>query len=475
MKLDGMIWSRLLLPLLLAALASAQVDAPTPKAEARKQEPMPITEARVRESLAWLASDERGGRDCPSPGLEASAEWLAQRFSAAGLEPLADGTFRHTYTLAGERLDSSRLTVKTKLVVDGVDKDFEWKGDVDVRLLRGSAEADGSADKTTVVLPTDPRLQNALQMGGARKPTVVVVPEAHPLWIAAAGTRDMLTRRLRNSAPVFLVREQAVPEAVLKAAAVDGAKPPSWAIEWTGGAAETIDIPLANIVGVLRGASKPDEYVVVSAHYDHIGTTVPVDGDAICNGADDDATGTTAVLLLAEKMAQDPRPARSIAFVCFSAEEKGLRGSAAFAEQPPFPLESIVTDINLEMLGRPEEGKQKKAWITGVGYSNFAEIATRAFAEGGIEVVEFGQAKALFAQSDNLSFARKGIVAHSISAGSLHADYHRPSDEVSRIDVPHMTTVISGLERVVREFADRAERPKWTAEGEKVIERLRDR
>ncbi len=495
MKHDPTIWSRLLSPLFVAAAALAQSTAPaSPSVAPRplevqspdeaaelKREPAPITEARVRESLTWLASDERNGRDCPSPGLEASAEWLVERFKKAGLAPGTGTAFRHTYTLPGQRLDSTMLVLKAKLSVDGVGKEIEWKGDVDVRLLAGSAEADGAAVDATVVLPSDPRLPNVLQRGGSRKPTVVVVAEDHPMWVACAGSRDLLSRRLRNSAPVFLVRDKALPESVLKAQegatnAPRGtdAQPPSWSIEWIGAASTPVDIPLSNVVGVLRGAVKPDEYVVVSAHYDHIGTTIPVDGDAICNGADDDATGTTAVVLLAEKMAQDPRSERSIAFVCFSAEEKGLRGSAAFADSPPFPLESIVANINIEMLGRPQEGKRKSAWITGADYSDFAAIATEALQQGGIEVIEFQQAKALFAQSDNLSFVRKGIVAHSISAGSLHADYHRPSDEVSRIDVPHMTAVIQGMEHVVRAFADRAARPQWTAEGDRVVQRLRD-
>ena len=256
---------------------------------------------------------------------------------------------------------------------------------------------------------------------------------------------------------------------------LDKPKPPTWSIEWKGAAATAIDIPLSNVIGVVKGSELPDEFVVVSAHYDHVGIGAPKDGDSIHNGADDDATGTTAVLMLADAIGKGPKPKRSIAFVCFSAEEKGLRGSAAFVESSPIALDKIRCNLNIEMLGRPEQGKEKKAWVTGREYSDFADIVGAAMKNQGVELIEFGMAKQLFAASDNLSFAKKGIVAHSISAGSLHSDYHQPTDEVSRIDVPHMTAVIRALEAAVKELANRDAAPQWNDEGKKAIERLGSR
>lgn len=436
-----------------------------------------ITETRVRETVTWLASDERAGRDCPSPGLEAAADWIAARFQKAGLKPGgAEGSFRRVYELPGQRLESTALVVRANLEAgEGEAKAkhaFELKGETDVRLLRGGSSAVGRADNATPVRPEDPRFTNALQMGGARRPTLVVVPEAHPIWAATSGTRELLSRRLANSQPVFLVRRESLPEPVRPL--VDAESPTNWSLEWEGAEAKETSIPLSNVVGILEGDAT-DEFVVVSAHYDHIGTAPWNEGDMVNNGADDDATGTTAVILLAEAMAKEPKPKRSIAFVCFSAEEKGLRGSAAFVENPPFPLEQVVANLNIEMLGRPEAGKEKKAWITGAEYSDFAAIATAALTEAGVGVTEFAMAKQLFAQSDNLSFARKGIVAHSISAGSLHQDYHQPGDEIEKLDVPHMTVVIRGLKQAVRAFADREGKPAWTEEGQRIVERLRSR
>ena len=234
-------------------------------------------------------------------------------------------------------------------------------------------------------------------------------------------------------------------------------------------------MPLKNVVAALPGSDLAHEYVVVSAHYDHIGLAPAQDGqDAINNGADDDATGTTAVLVLAEHFARAAQPLRrTVLFVCFSAEEKGLRGSAAFAAAPPVPLASIVVNVNLEMLGRPEREAAPFAWITGAQYSDFATVAATALSARGVQLEDFAMATQLFGASDNVSFARHGIVAHSISAGTLHKDYHKPGDEPDRIAYPHMTAVIRGLAGVVEAFANGDSKPNWNEEGLRVLEKLR--
>ncbi|MCA9321117.1 MAG: M20/M25/M40 family metallo-hydrolase, partial [Planctomycetes bacterium] len=271
-----------------------------------------------------------------------------------------------------------------------------------------------------------------------------------PLWRAAASPRARLSaRRRRSSAPQFLVRRGLIPDGEIKATI----KVPE---------ALDIEVDLSNVVGLLRGTKRPDEFVVFSAHYDHIGVGLPVRGDSINNGADDDATGTTAVMELARYFAASGALDRSLLFVAFSAEEQGLRGSRAFAENPPVPLEQIVANVNIEMIGRPEEGKAYKAWVTGTGRSDFVDYARRAFERAGLGIVEFKMGDQLFRQSDNWSLAQKGVVAHSLSAGSLHQDYHKPSDEVSRIEIEHMTAIIRGLAELGRELAAAQGRPQWT-------------
>ncbi len=442
-----------------------------PALPAQDQDQPIVTEAKVTECVGWLASDERLGRDSPSPGLEVAATWIEQRFEAAGLEPGVQGQWRQRYELPGQRLDSRSLELRIEISQGDQKQSVVLSGDKDVRLLRPAEVAEGSSATATVVRASDPRLARWLGTGGGRIAAVLEVAEDDPFWLSTAGVREFLSRRLRGSAPVFLVRRGLLPTV----ATVSADTEPVCSLTWKGAAGEAVAVELANVVGILHGTAKPEEYVIVSAHYDHIGLGVAVDGDVICNGADDDATGTTAVVLLAAELAHRPRQRRSIAFVCFSAEEKGLRGSQAFAEHPPFPLDATVANVNIEMIGRPEPGRERSAWITGRDYSDFAAIAAAALHRGGIEVVEFEQAMMLFAQSDNLSLARKGVVAHSISAGSLHADYHRPTDEVAKLDIAHMTAVIRGLAEVVVEFAGREQRPAYNDAGKAFLGQLRGR
>ena len=163
-------------------------------ASARAQSDTPIQEARVKEALEWLASDDLKGRDTPSEGLELAAEWISKRFEAAGLLPGSADGYRHGYTLPGERLDSDAVSLVVKATVGEGEKQetktIELKGGVDVRLLRPGSAADSSAEDANIVLASDPRLERTLQMGGARKPTVVVVAEDHPFWASAAGARS---------------------------------------------------------------------------------------------------------------------------------------------------------------------------------------------------------------------------------------------------------------------------------------------
>ncbi len=421
-----------------------------------------ISEPRVRETLGWLASDERAGRDTPSAELEATADWIAGRFQQAGLSKVGADWF-HRYELDGVRIvpTGSKLELRLVAGASGTTKQLEYG--VDFRLLRAGAVESETDQQVNVVRGEDPRAERMQLMRAARRATLLEVDAADALWEFAGSTRTVLDAPRQQSRPVFLVRSGSLPKSEQPGEV-------TWQATWSTPPMQQVKVPLRNVMGMIRGSELPDEFVVVTAHYDHVGIGSNVDGDAIYNGADDDASGTTAVILLAEALAKLPAPRRSVLFVCFSAEEKGLRGSRAFCDTPPVPLESIVANVNIEMIGRPEEGKREKAWVTGSEYSDFAAIAGRAMERAAIGLVDFPMAKQLFQASDNASFARKGVVAHSISAGSLHKDYHQPTDQIDRIDIPHMTAVIRGLREAVLEFASREARPAWNDEGRKLLE-----
>lgn len=443
--------SRLLFPLLLCA-ASLPAQAST------------ITEERVREAVGWLAADERAGRDTGSPELEQAAEWLAQRFAKAGLAQVQEGSWRHEFTMDGWRLDSREIQVTLTRTIGKDVETVVLKPDVDVRQAT-VADALSGDEECTVARHDDPVLQRLLTANSARRPVVCEVDTGHPRWVQAAGSHRVLGGRRQAARPLFLVRAGVLPK---PAAEVDAL----WKITWSAPAAEKADVPQHNVLAMLPGTDKKDEFVVVSAHYDHIGIGRAVDGDAIHNGADDDATGTTAVVLLAEAMAKMPPPRRSVLFVCFAAEERGLLGSAGFCARPPVPLDKVVANLNLEMLGRPEAGKVGKAWITGADLSDFAAIAAAALPRGGVELVEFPMAAQLFAASDNFSFVKHGVVAHSLSAGSLHPDYHRPSDEVAKLDIAHMTVVVRACLEFTLELANRDQAPQWNDKGRQRLQKL---
>ena len=169
--------------------------------------------------------------------------------------------------------------------------------------------------------------------------------------------------------------------------------------------------------------------------------------DDTFNGADDDASGVTAVLTLADAFgALEPRTKRSVIFMTFWGEERGMLGSKELVQASPWPLDKLVAGINIEMIGRPEEGARNKIWMTGWTASDLGTLVALGARRVGVENFEHPSlSQRLYAASDNISFVNKGVIAHSFSGGSLHGDYHQPSDEWQRLDLPHMTQVIRGL------------------------------
>jgi Zn-dependent M28 family amino/carboxypeptidase len=227
-----------------------------------------------------------------------------------------------------------------------------------------------------------------------------------------------------------------------------------------------------NVLGLLRGSDPPlrNEHILVDAHYDHIGAANdPVNGctavgaDSICNGADDDASGTVAVLLVARAMARGPAPRRTIVFAALTGEEIGLTGARWYLEHPTLPLDQMVANLEIEMIDRPDSlaGGPGKAWLTGYERSTMGD----SLAAHGIPLVPDPRPnQGFFQRSDNYALAQRGIVAHTISTFNLHSDYHRPSDEASKADPSHLAAVIEAIARATRLLAD-GPKPQWKPGG----------
>ncbi len=214
-----------------------------------------------------------------------------------------------------------------------------------------------------------------------------------------------------------------------------------------------------NAIAILRGTSSQDAVVLLTAHLDHLGVGPAVNGDTIYNGADDDASGTTAVLTLAHILANGPRPKRTIIFALFGSEEIGGYGNQAFLQHPPVPLTSIVANLEFEMIGRPDPAVPAGTlWLTGFDRSNLGpELAKH----GAHLVNDPHPQEQFFRRSDNYALAQQGIIAHTVSSFGLHKDYHQPSDELRTIDFNHMTNAIASMVAPIRWLADSNWRPQW--------------
>jgi hypothetical protein len=220
-----------------------------------------------------------------------------------------------------------------------------------------------------------------------------------------------------------------------------------------------------NVLGLLRGSDPAlsAEVVVVGAHFDHVGIRPAVEGDSIANGADDDASGVVAMLESARIIASGPRPRRTILFAAFTGEEMGTLGVRWYAQHPVVPLDRHVADLQIEMIGRPDTaaGGPGRAWLTGYERSTMGPTLAAA----GLPVVADPRpSERFFTRSDNIVFARLGIVAHTLSSFGLHGEYHTVNDEVEFVDFEHMTAMVGLTANALRVIAN-GPRLTWNPGG----------
>jgi Zn-dependent M28 family amino/carboxypeptidase len=204
-------------------------------------------------------------------------------------------------------------------------------------------------------------------------------------------------------------------------------------------------ITTSNIIGVLLGKSKKEEYVIISAHYDHLGIK-NISGDSIFNGANDNASGVTGVLTLAKYFKEKKLNERTIIFVAFTAEEMGLVGSKYFGKG--IDSSKYIAGINLEMIGKSPKFGSNTAWLTGFDRSDLGQIIQKNLLGTGYQLFPDPYLNYnLFFRSDNASLARLGVPSHSFSTTSvdLDQDYHQPSDEVQTLNINVITQTIIAI------------------------------
>jgi hypothetical protein len=223
-----------------------------------------------------------------------------------------------------------------------------------------------------------------------------------------------------------------------------------------------------NVVAVLPGSDPQlrSTYVLVTAHYDHVGTKPSAEPDRIYNGANDNASGVASLIETADALtASEARPLRTVVFIAYYGEEQGMLGSTFYATNPIFPIESTVAQINLEQTGRTDdrEGANVRTLnVTGFDYSEVPQILSEAAAATGVQVVKREKWSDLaFKRSDNEVLAKRGVPAHTVSVSYMFPDYHRVSDEWQKLDYPNMAAVTEAIAAGVAAIANRTEPPRW--------------
>jgi len=238
-------------------------------------------------------------------------------------------------------------------------------------------------------------------------------------------------------------------------------------------------VKLRNVIGLLRGTDPRlnDTYVLVTAHYDHLGVKDTGAGDRIFNGANDDGSGTASVIELASAFAAlSTRPRRSIVFVTFFGEETGLLGSRYYGEHPVFPVAKTISDINLEQVGRTDDSEGPQvgtATLTGLDYSEIGPIFQAAGQALGVRVYKHPRnSDAYFSRSDNQSLADQGVPAHTLGVAFSYPDYHGVGDEWDKIDYRNMEKVDRLVALGIYRIAENSVAPRWNAANPKAAKYL---
>ncbi len=464
-----------------------------------------ITAEDVRHRIGVIADDSMMGRDTPSPGLDMTARYIAEEFRRLGLAPGGDdGDYIQRYpvneiltTLSVTSSDGRGLTAGQSVVQIGGGPAPDGVTGPAI-IVNGSGEPAGtmSLAGSVVLLAAkyDPE-QRGLSEGSQtllaavqqEKPAAVIVLADIPDGTWRFFARQGRGRRTVSGpvvepqgGPLLLMSRQVSAQELLGAGASVSTEGAPAARQVSGlsitvtATREVIERSAPNVVGILEGSDPElkNEYVLYSGHMDHVGVGRPVDGDSIYNGADDDASGTVAVIEAAEAFAMlNPPPRRSMIFLLVSGEEKGLWGSAYFAENPTVPLQDIVADLNADMVGR---NWPDTIVVIGKEHSDLGETLNRVNGEhpelGMTAIDDIWPNERFYYRSDHYNFARRGVPILFFFNGT-HADYHRPSDSVDKIDADKEARIVQLMFYLGLEISNADQRPQWDPDSYNQIVR----
>ncbi len=424
----------------------------------------------VRAHEEFLASDVMHGRGSATRDEEITATYVASEFIGYGLKTAPGMTsYIQAADIDAPRLDGhATLTVGTVSLEEGTDFHLitstgQWVTAPLAKTTGVGAVAQGSA-----VLVTDEPGQNSmaelnkLRRSGAQM-LIVVEDDSTRQFAVRSGGKTRTPMGLKGETAgtgrgTIVTVSQATMDRLLK---VDSGASAVLAVHPQQGVAPRQTF---NAIGWLPGTDPASGTILLTAHLDHLGVGAPVKGDSIYNGANDDAAGTTAVLELAHALAAGPKLRRNVLFVCYGSEEAGELGSTYFGEHPPVPLDSIIANLEFEMIGN-QDPKMPKGVLLLTGWDR-SNLGPTLKAHGALIGPDPYPEEHFFERSDNYALALKGVVAHTAAGWGTVPTYHQPDDDLAHLDLPFMTAAIQSLVEPVRWLATSDFKPAWNPGGQ---------
>lgn len=445
--------------ILLTLLAAAGVIASPAPAKSKRD--WVVRPEWVEAHERFLAGDELRGRGSATADEAIAAAYVAAQFRQFGLVP-APGMrgYLQTARVVRTRLTRPPVLRAGEMPVGGLTLFFASAQPISGTIAVMASDNPSDMPTADIVVATSAKASPFALFGAAqaKKVKLLIVRESEATraqYRAIGGTRLPLGLEGAEAPPprtTFATLPDTGVDALAKAAGAPAS------LDFPG--VERVTDITTNAIGYLPGSDPAAGVLLFSAHLDHLG--VLADG-TVMHGANDDASGTVAVLEIARAMAAGKRPRRSLMFVAYGSEEIGLFGSAFFGAHPPVPLTDIIANLEFEMIGT-QDPKLPKGVMMMTGYDR-SDFGAALKAHGALVTADPYPEQRFFQRSDNYSLAKQGIVAHTVSGWALVPTYHKPSDTVENIDFAFMTGAIQSLIAPIRWMAGGDFRPTWAKGG----------
>ncbi|BFM43864.1 hypothetical protein CFS9_25050 [Flavobacterium sp. CFS9] len=386
-----------------------------------------ITNKEVSRIEKILSADDMQGRRTFTPGIEKASAFIESEFKKIGLQTFNSApNYRQEFSMTASKAVSSKITIDGKEINNNQVVTFSYLPQVSL-----TEKSDVSIVK---INKGDSFGEKFNEYYKSAKNLLVLVDSSFDKILPNIQHIDRITANPGNNTVVFVF---GTTEAT------------TFSVEQTNTISKKA---LNNVVGILPGKTKPNEYVIFSGHYDHIGVGSPEEGaphpatDSIYNGANDDAAGTTAVIMLAKYFKKQNNNERTIIFTTFTAEELGGYGAKYFSKQ--LAPEQVIAMFNIEMIGTESKWGKNSAYITGFEKSNMGQILQTNLTGTSFNFyADPYPDQQLFYRSDNATLARLGVPAHTISTSKMDNEptYHTADDEFETLDIDNMTQIIKSI------------------------------